>query len=224
MANAERAMSWPRSGSHGTTISLLLCLDLTKGQLSCSSVACWILLPHRRWGGFVREMLAESSLPEVKYYHLVFPQMSYFGCSTWDCSEGPDFLRVLSALFQKCHPLGSKKLSHKGAVEIWVSTSVPKSRMNLSVEKNVGEQGPHWKPRLPKLVPPQVAPERGGNPPSYGALHLKPKNARSTCWHSPDSTCLAGGLCGTGVACARVCRGHGTAGLLQSPSTGRIKT
>lgn len=64
---------------NGTTISLLLCLDLTKGQLSCSAVACWILLHYRRWEGFVREMLPESSLPEVKYSHLVFPQMSYFG-------------------------------------------------------------------------------------------------------------------------------------------------
>lgn len=73
MANAERAMSWPRSGSHGATISLLLCLDLTKGQPSWSSIACQILLPHRRWGGFVREMLPEPSLPEVKYSRLVFP-------------------------------------------------------------------------------------------------------------------------------------------------------
>lgn len=96
--------------ANGTTISLLLCLDLTRGQPSCSSVPCWVLLPRRRWGGFVREILPEPSLPEVNFSHLLFPPMSYFGCSTRDCSEGVDFLKVLSALSQKCHPLGSENL------------------------------------------------------------------------------------------------------------------
>jgi len=109
-ANAELAMSWSRSGSHGTTVRLLLCLDLTKGQPSCSSIAWWNLLPQRRWGGLVRETLPEPSLPEVNFFCLVFPQMSYFRCSTWDCSGGPDFLKVLSALLQKHHPSRNEKL------------------------------------------------------------------------------------------------------------------
>ena len=156
-------MSWPRSGSHGTTISLLLCLDLTKGQPSCPSVACWIPLPHRSWEGFVREMLPQPSLPEVNYSHLVFPQMSYFGCSTWDCSEGPDFLKVLSALFQKCHPLRSEKLK---VIRVLRNLGL---HFRAKVQDETSSGIKCWGARsslettTPKAVPPRVVPERGGN-------------------------------------------------------------